>query len=54
MVIKIKPPKGTLAEDIIYHAKALITGFKEAVEPNRLTIQYPREIRWVPRGLGVG
>ncbi|WP_054841698.1 NADH-quinone oxidoreductase subunit I [Vulcanisaeta distributa] len=49
MVIKIKPPRGgTLAEDIIYHAKALITGFKEAVEPNRLTIQYPREIRWVP------
>jgi len=37
-----------LAEDIVYHAKALITGFKEAVEPNRLTIQYPREVRWVP------
>jgi NADH-quinone oxidoreductase subunit I len=48
VVIKIKEPRGTLAEDIIYHAKALITGFKEVVEPNRLTIQYPRELRWVP------
>jgi len=48
VVIKVKVPRGTLAEDIVYHARALITGFKEAVEPNRLTIQYPREVRWVP------
>jgi len=48
VVIKVKAPRGSLAEDIVYHAKALVTGFKEVVEPNRLTIQYPREVRWVP------
>ncbi|WP_069806954.1 NuoI/complex I 23 kDa subunit family protein [Vulcanisaeta thermophila] len=48
MVIKIREPRGTLAEDIALHVRALITGFKEAIEPNRMTIQYPYETRWIP------
>jgi len=47
MVIKIKPREGLL-ESIKGHVMALVTGIREAIWPERLTIQFPRERRWVP------
>ncbi len=54
MVIRLKPPKPSLIESIIDNTRAITTGLKEVLSQNRITIRYPREVRWVPerfRGL---
>jgi NADH-quinone oxidoreductase subunit I len=47
-MIKIKVRKPDMVENIKLHLDALLTGVKEAVKPGTITIEYPRERRWLP------
>jgi NADH-quinone oxidoreductase subunit I len=54
MAIRISVPEIGFTEKILRHVDAISTGLKEVFKPGRITVQYPRERRYLPanfRGL---
>ena len=47
-VFKITVPSPSFPERVRGHLTAFTTGLREAIKPNRMTIQYPRERRKLP------
>jgi NADH-quinone oxidoreductase subunit I len=47
-MIRVGSPRLKTKDTIRLHLSALLTGAKEVIKPGTITIQYPRERRWLP------